>query len=185
MKNLLIVSGHTDLNNSVVNKKIMELLQEDFPKATFDYLEALYPNYQIDIESEQAKLVKADTIVLEFPIFWYAMPSILTRWFEEVFQHGFSHGSTGNQLKNKKLIVSFTTGAPESMYVENGEMGITVSDILLPIKATCKLCQMEYYGHIYSGGVSYQLRNDENINNLYDKANEHEEKLKMMIEESL
>ena len=35
---------------------------------------------------------------------------------EETFVHGFSHGSTGDKLKDKKLIVSFTSGAPEEMY---------------------------------------------------------------------
>lgn len=33
MKNVLIVSGHTDLNNSVANKKILEELSERLPNA--------------------------------------------------------------------------------------------------------------------------------------------------------
>ena len=74
-KNILIVSGHTNLGESVANQTILEDLQKDLPEAEFDYLDQLYGrDFQIDIEREQAKLVQADIIVLQFPVFWYAMP---------------------------------------------------------------------------------------------------------------
>lgn len=107
MQNILVVSGHTDLNNSVANKAILERLENKLPQAEFVYLDKLYSDFQIDVEAEQEKLLNADIIVLQFPIFWYAMPSLLSRWLEETFQHGFSHGSTGDKLKGKKLIASF------------------------------------------------------------------------------
>ena len=108
-KNILIVSGHTNLGESVANQTILEDLKKDLPEAEFDYLDQLYgKDFQIDIEREQTKLVQADIIVLQFPIFWYAMPSLMSRWMEEAFQHGFSHGRTGDKLKGKKLIASFT-----------------------------------------------------------------------------
>ena len=105
MQNILVVSGHTDLNNSVANKAILERLENKLPQAEFVYLDKLYSDFQIDVEAEQEKLLNADIIVLQFPIFWYAMPSLLSRWLEETFQHGFSHGSTGDKLKGKKLML--------------------------------------------------------------------------------
>ena len=80
MKNILIVSGHTDLNNSVANKNILNKLKEKLPNAEYDILSELYPNYQIDVEKEQEKLLKADIIVLQYPVFWYSMPSLLEKW---------------------------------------------------------------------------------------------------------
>ena len=80
MKNVLIVSGHTDLqHNSFANKIILEDLERLLPQATFDYLDRLYPDYKIDVAAEQKKLVAADVIVLQFPIFWYSMPSLLAK----------------------------------------------------------------------------------------------------------
>jgi len=105
MKNVLIVSGHTDLNESVANKKILEELSRELPYAQIDYLSELYPDFKIDVSQEQQKLLDADVIVLQYPMFWYSMPSLLERWMEETFRHGFSHGSNGNKLKGKKLIV--------------------------------------------------------------------------------
>ena len=173
MKNILIVSGHTDLNNSVANKKILQELSKRLPNAEIDYLSELYSDYKIDVEQEQNKLLKADIIVLQYPVFWYSMPSLLEKWMEETFKHGFSHGSTGDKLKDKKVIVSLTTGAPEEVY-EN------IDEFLNPIKASCKLCQMEYVGSIVTYGVSYQIRNEKG-KEIEEKAINHANRLIEMI----
>lgn len=160
MKKVLVISGHTDLNNSVANKTILERLEKQLPEAEYVYLDKLYSDFQIDVETEQKRLLNADIIVLQFPVFWYAMPSLLSRWIEEVFQHGFSHGTTGNKLKDKKLVASFTTGAPEFMYSYEGAQKYPIEDFLPPVKAMCNLCQMNFAGYVYTGGVSYQSRED-------------------------
>ena len=183
-KNILIVSGHTNLGESVANQTILENLQKDLPEAEFDYLDQLYgKDFQIDIEREQAKLVQADIIVLQFPIFWYAMPSLMSRWMEEAFQHGFSHGRTGDKLKGKKLIASFTSGAPEELYHKDAAMGYEIEDFLPPIKAACGLCSMEFAGFVYTGGVSYQSRTDpEALAATKEKAGRHAARLITLIE---
>ena len=130
MKNILIISGHTNLAASVANKTILETLNERLPEAEIVKLDELYPDFKIDVEAEQQKLLRADIIVLQFPLFWYSAPSILERWMEETFRHGFSHGSTGDKLKDKKLILSFTTGAPETLYSREGAMGYAIDECL-------------------------------------------------------
>jgi NAD(P)H dehydrogenase (quinone) len=158
MKDILIISGHTDLAASVANRTILETLGERLPEAEIVKLDELYPDFKIDVENEQRRLLRADIIVLQFPVFWYSVPSILERWMEETFRHGFSHGSTGDKLKGKKLVLSFTTGAPEEMYSHDGPMGYTIDEFLPCYKATCRLTQMEYCGYVYTGGVSYGNR---------------------------
>ena len=44
MKKILIVSGHTDLNNSAANKSILENHESALPQAEFIYLDKLYPD---------------------------------------------------------------------------------------------------------------------------------------------
>lgn len=158
MKNVLIVSGHTNLTASVANKTILDTLHARLPEAGIVRLDELYPDFKIDVEAEQERLLRADIIVLQFPVFWYSAPSILERWMEETFQHGFSHGSTGDKLKGKKLVLSFTTGAPEAMYSHEGAMGYRIDEFLACYKATCQLTQMEYSGNVYTCGVSYGNR---------------------------
>lgn len=157
MKNVLIVSGHTDLHgDSCVNRIIMKDMGELLPDTVLDDLSALYPDYRIDVAAEQAKLVTADVIVLQFPIFWYSMPSLLAKWMEDVFVRGFSHGSTGKALAGKKLILSFTTGAPENAYGANFPLEMLTGRF----RQTAGLTGMIYEGYVYTGGVSYADRTD-------------------------
>lgn len=185
MNNVLIVSGHTNLNDSVANKTILEELNKKLPEAEIDYLDKLYPDYIINVEAEQEKLMKADVIVLQFPVFWYGMPSLMNKWMEDAFQHGFSHGSTGDKLKGKKLIASFTTGAPEALYHKDAAMGYEIEEFLPPIKAMCALCGMKFEGFVYTGGVSYQSRKDsEKLAEMKAKSTEHAERLIKLIGEN-
>lgn len=158
MKHVLIVSGHTDLAHSVANQTILDTVAQRLPEARIVKLDELYPDFRIDVEKEQANLVWADVVVLQFPIFWYSAPSLLERWMEETFTHGFSHGSTGDKLKGKHLILSFTAGAPAEMYTQNGAMGHDIDEYLLCFKSMCGLTQMCYEGYVFTGGVGYTSR---------------------------
>lgn len=183
MKHVLIISGHTDLKTSVANKAIIETLEQQLADCEIVKLDELYPDFKINVSAEQEKLLKADVIVLQFPLFWYSAPSILERWMEETFKHGFSHGSTGDKLKGKKVIVSFTAGAPAEMYTKDGAMGYDVEALLLSFKSTCALTQMEYCGHIFTGGVSYGNRTTpELIEQQKEVSRQHAQRLIKLIE---
>ena len=54
MKNILVVSGHTDLNDSVANNLILETLQKELPDAEFDFLDKLYSDFKIDVKIGRA-----------------------------------------------------------------------------------------------------------------------------------
>lgn len=182
MKNSLIISGHTDLSNSVANKAILWELEEHLPQAEVVYLDTLYPDYHIDVQVEQQRLLTAEIIVLQFPLFWYGIPSLLSRWIEEVFIHGFAHGSTGDKVRGKKLLLSFTSGAPEDMYQHGGLQNYPIEDFLPSLKQFANLCGLEWAGYIYSGGLSYANRNDaEQLEQMRIKAIEHAKQLVKQI----
>ncbi len=183
MKKILIVSGHTDLNNSFANKTILEETKKLLPEAEFAYLDKLYPDFRIDAKAEQERLLRADIIVLQYPLFWYSAPSLLHCWMEQTFTHGFSHGKTGDKLKGKQLVLSFTFGASASMYSHDGPMGYNIDEFLPCFKATCRLCQMEFAGYVYTGGVSYaNLTTPELIEQQNKVSVEHAERLIKLLE---
>ncbi len=176
MKNILIVSGHTDLNDSVANKQILGILAEKLPQSRQAHLSELYPDFAIDAAAEQEKLLWADVIVLQFPVFWFSAPSILHRWMEQTFLHGFSHGSTGDKLRGKKLVLSYTTGAPAE--------AMDFDPFFQFLKATTQFTGMEYVGTVSTGGVSYQMReNPEFLAHIHAKAAEHAERLVTLLEQ--
>ena len=184
MKNVLIVSGHRDSeNDSVANKQIMEDLKDLLPDAEISVLDKLYPDFKIDVKSEQEKLEKSDIIVLQFPLFWYGMPSIMNKWMEDTFEHGWSHGSTGDKFQGKKLIASFTAGAPEEAYQKDGIMGYAIEEYLPPINSMCGLCGMEFVDYVFTGGVSFELRtNPDEVDKIKEKAKYHATKVVSIIE---
>ena len=180
MKNVLIVSGHTDLkNNSVANKTIINELKRLLPEAEYDILSDLYPDYRFNVEAEQKKLVEADIIVWQFPVFWYSMPSLLRKWIEDVIVHGFAYGSTGTALKDKRLIASFTTGAPAEMYTKDGLVGYTIEDIIgAQLRPTANLCGMQLADFVYTDSVSYAARNEVGaIADIEKRSKEHARRL--------
>lgn len=168
--NVLIVTGHPDISeDSVANKAALEELEKLLPGAVVDRLDLLYPDFDIDVETEQKKLVDADIIIWLYPVFWYAMPALLQKWVEDVFLHGFAMGSTGTALQGKKLIIAMTIGAPEEHYAE-GE-AVVLSDLLIPARGIIAATGMELAYWDYIWGVSYATRvNDEARANIAEKA---------------
>ncbi|WP_084824326.1 NAD(P)H-dependent oxidoreductase [Neisseria sp. HMSC061B04] len=142
MKNVLIVSGHPELNTSIANQTILSEVAQALPEAEIRRLDTLYPNYQFDIEAEQSAILKADVIVFQFPFSWYSVPGLMKLWIDKVFVHGFAHGSTA-KIGGKKLIISFTTGAPEAVYQKDGFFKHTVEDYLPQFETFATLCGLD------------------------------------------
>lgn len=94
MKNILIVSGHPALIHSVANATILDEVATALPDAEIRRLDWLYPDGKFNIAAEQESLLKADVIVWQFPFSWYGLPGLMKQWLDEVFIHGFAHGST-------------------------------------------------------------------------------------------
>lgn len=170
MKNILIISGHTDMNDSVANKTIMSMLEEKLPGCRTVYLDRLYTHKPIDVKAEQENLMWADIIVLQFPVFWFSMPSLLHRWMEEVFLHGFSHGSTGDKLRGKTLVLSYTTGAPADC--------MNWDEFFAFIRGACHFTGMNFGGTVHTGSVSYNMRQDPGMMEAITKSSQqHAERL--------
>ena len=91
---ILIVSGHPDLNHSIANATILDEVATALPDAEIRRLDRLYPDGKFNISAEQESLLKADVIVWQFPFSWYGLPGLMKQWLDEVFVHGFAHGST-------------------------------------------------------------------------------------------
>lgn len=132
MSNALIVIGHPYWKDSVANRAILEELQKLRPQIKLSNLIELYPDFDIDIEAEQRKLIEADTVVWQFPLMWYSCPSIMRRYLEGVLSYGFAYGSSGSKLENKRLIASITTGVKQSVY-EGGILGFSAEDLFKPL----------------------------------------------------
>ncbi|KAL6245754.1 hypothetical protein RBB50_006907 [Rhinocladiella similis] len=97
-----------------------------------------------DVVAEQEKLLWADTVILQFPLWWYAMPAILKGWVDRVFSCGFAYGVGEHSDKHwgdrfgegvfagKRAMVVVTIGGWEQHYSARG-IGGPIDDLLFPI----------------------------------------------------
>ncbi|AWP13226.1 putative NAD(P)H dehydrogenase [Scophthalmus maximus] len=86
-----------------------------------------------DIVEEQRKVTEADLIIFQFPMYWFTVPAIMKGWFDRVLTLGFAYGHdkrySSGIFKDKKAMLSFTTGSQESMFSANGingDMNVTL-----------------------------------------------------------
>ncbi|MGI5219399.1 NAD(P)H-dependent oxidoreductase [Nocardia sp. CA-290969] len=98
-----------------------------------------------DVHAEQQKLLWADTIIFQFPMWWYTMPAILKGWVDRVFSYHFAYGVGEHSdtkygerfgegtLVGRKALLSVTAGGPESHYAARGING-PIDDLLFPIQ---------------------------------------------------
>ena len=71
MSNVLIISGHPNLDESNANSTMLKSITERLKSVSVRRLDTLYTANPIDVEAEQAALLEADVIVLQFPFYWY------------------------------------------------------------------------------------------------------------------
>jgi len=56
-----------------------------------------------DVLAEQARIDRADALVLVFPIFWWSMPGLLKGWIDRVFSNGWAFDYGADARLEKKL----------------------------------------------------------------------------------
>jgi NAD(P)H dehydrogenase (quinone) len=97
-----------------------------------------------DVAAEQRKLLWADVLILQFPLWWYTMPAILKGWVDRVYAYGFAYGvgehsdrKWGDRygegtFKGKRAMLIVTAGGWEPHYSTRGING-KIDDLLFPI----------------------------------------------------
>jgi NAD(P)H dehydrogenase (quinone) len=97
-----------------------------------------------DIAEEQRKLLWADVVVLQFPLWWYSMPAILKGWVDRVYAYKFAYGVGPHggghwgkrfgegTMQGKRAMIATTIGGRMAHYGPRGVNG-TIDDILWPI----------------------------------------------------
>ncbi len=167
-----MILAHPAIEKSIGNKIISNNFDAG-ANTELRHLDLLYPDFNIDIKAEQEALLNAETIVFQFPLFWYNMPAILKHWIDKVFEYGFAFGAE-SILNNKKVIVSFTIGSPVSMYPNE-----IIQKIVFPLQGLTNYCKLQYVGEIFCNDINGY--SEEAKQNAIKVANTHSQKLLDLI----
>ena len=142
MKKTLIILAHPHMDQSRLNKTLLEAIKDEPAIMVHD----LYTNYatihDIDVKKEQALLLAYDRIVFQFPLFWFSTPGLLKDWQDKVLEYGFAFGHDGNKLAGKEFKIVVTVGSPEYAYQTGGYVQASMSEILKPLQAMALFTQM-------------------------------------------
>jgi len=145
MADVLVLVAHPDLARSRVNRALAaqaRLLPSEAVEVRDVY--ALYPDYVIDVEAEQAALAQARTVVWVHPVQWYSMPALMKLWLDEVFAFGWAYGPDAQALAGKCVWLVASTGGPEASYLPGGSNGRPFEDFLPAYAQTAAIVGMRF-----------------------------------------
>ncbi|MNE71736.1 Glutathione-regulated potassium-efflux system ancillary protein KefF [compost metagenome] len=78
-----------------------------------------------DVVAEQARIDRADALILIYPVFWWSMPSVMKGWIDRVFTQGWAYfdesGKDTIRLLNRLSVQTIAIGgATERTYQSRG-----------------------------------------------------------------
>lgn len=154
MKQITTLFAHPQMRHSRIHKKLLKV-QIDHPQVLVRDLYELYPDYIINVESEQSILKISDVVIWQFPIHWYSAPAILKEWIDSVFTPGFAFGPNGSELQGKYLWPVVSCGGSNEAYSLKGNNNHSLKTFLLPLVQTAKYCGM----NVFEPYIIYQANN--------------------------
>jgi NAD(P)H dehydrogenase (quinone) len=91
-----------------------------------------------DITAELEKLLWADLLILNFPLYWCSLPAMLKGWIDRVLVSGACYGGRRfydrGGLAGKRALLSFTLGAQPHMFANesavHGELELMLRPVL-------------------------------------------------------
>lgn len=150
MENILIINGHEYYPHSKgeLNATLFETLVEMLSPHHFVETSVLQEGF--DVRKEQEKVIWADTVIYQTPVYNYSVPALFKRYIDMTHEYGVyftgkteEYGLGGGKLTGKRYMFSTTWNAPERAF-QDPELffeGKGVEDVLFHL----------YLSHKYAG----------------------------------
>ncbi|MCD9030234.1 NAD(P)H-dependent oxidoreductase [Luteimonas sp. Y-2-2-4F] len=87
-----------------------------------------------DVAAEQARLDRADALVLVYPVYWWSMPALLKGWIDRVFSNGWAleyapDAPLVKKLGRLRVHLVAVAGADARTYARHGYFGAMKTQI--------------------------------------------------------
>lgn len=87
-----------------------------------------------DIAAEQARIDRADALVLVYPVYWWSMPGQLKGWIDRVFTNGWAYDDSPDaglvkKLRHLRVHLVALGGADQRTYARHGYFGAMKTQI--------------------------------------------------------
>jgi NAD(P)H dehydrogenase (quinone) len=98
---------------------------------------ALTHSFAPELAREQARLLEADLLILQFPIWWGGPPGILKGWFDRVLAYGVAYvdGTRFDKglFRGRRALLGVTTGGTPQRFREEDVYG-PMEKVLWPVR---------------------------------------------------
>jgi glutathione-regulated potassium-efflux system ancillary protein KefF len=147
-----VIYAHPYPQRSRANRALLAAI-EDLPFVSLCSLYDRYPDFALDIESEQQALLEAHSLVWQHPLYWYGVPPLLKLWFDKVLAYGFAYGDDARALQRKRCQWVVTTGGDPAAFGPDGMHGFRFEQFVPPIEQTARFCGMRWEAPIVVHGA--------------------------------
>lgn len=139
-KKTLVIVSHPYPEQSTFIKGLQQVA-EGLQGITLRNLESHYgfDTRAINVNEENHLMQTHDRIVFMFPTHWFNITPMLKAYLNTVWSGGWP-----DIWKGKEMLVVTTAGGGSTIYGNSGRLGVELSDIFLPMKASALYCGMTY-----------------------------------------
>ena len=113
--------------------------------------------FALDVRTELERLRRADLVILQYPMWWFASPALMKGWIDRVLAYGETYTSElryeRGHLRGKRAMVSITLGGPQSTFAHNGRNG-DIDLLLWPMHMSLRYVGLEVLPPFKAFGVN-------------------------------
>jgi glutathione-regulated potassium-efflux system ancillary protein KefF len=143
MPHTLVIHAHPRPRQSRATHALLDMLATR-PDTAVRSLYERYPDFDIDVASEQEALTHADLLVWVTPVYWYSVPALLKHWFDTVLTHGWAYGHGTQALQGKTAWWVASAGGTTAAYAPGGHHMRPFADYVAPVEHTARYCGMHW-----------------------------------------
>ncbi|MBM2817378.1 MAG: dehydrogenase [Ignavibacteria bacterium] len=105
-------------------------------------------SFSDEITTEMQKFVRADLLLLNFPLWWSSVPAIMKGWLDKVLALGFSYHPRDKKyetapFRGKKALCTITAGGSSAAYTSEGENGDIMESLFHLHHGTLYYCGLD------------------------------------------
>ncbi len=170
--------GQNRLNNSLI-EYTKEILESKGYEVSITEVQEEY-----DPMSEHNKILEADVVFVQTPIYWFSVPGAFKSYIDRLFLIGYGTGSmsngdgrtrsdtskkygSGGILTDKRYMISTTWNAPESAFNNKEEFmdGMSLDESTATLHKTFQFCGLQKLPSFAVYDVFKEVNREEDIKN--------------------
>lgn len=146
----VVFGGHPEMETSASHQFLYASRPESVP-----FIQIERPFTDENIHQYQAAILSADRWFIQFPLFWYQAPGLVSDFIQEVFSKDFLDQNT-KLLKDKEFGAIISVGVPLRQYQAGGREDVTISELLRPFQSFARAIGFKYLPPFVLAQHSYQ-----------------------------